>query len=308
MTLVIAGYSYGGFGQEHIYFASDSNITQNNVVMVNGFKKVIEVPIKMQGLSFSGEWFNDYYHKSKNDAVCAIAFAGSTLVAQHMINSIKNHLSELYPSYRNGKYILAMNCEGSKQLRNGDYDESMFLPRHINSLINADCISDVVEHSINAVLDKAREHTSMRNHFGAYQAEFILGIQCPQDRKYYLYKYEIVEDPMLEAVVEKTIIRRNTIAMIGSGKYKQDHFKKEVFKAAFDNRIFTKNDFQTPSLTHGYNSFFGTHGFVCAGKRVFKLLNEAIDYENSIGSNIIGKPSGLFELQDGILKRVGFER
>ena len=308
MTLVIAGYSYGVFEQESIYFASDSNITQNNVVMVNGFKKVIEVPIKMQGLSFSGEWFNDYYHKSKNDAVCAIAFAGSTLVAQHMINSIKNHLSELYPSYRNGKYILAMSCEGSKQLRNGDYDESMFLPRHINSLINADYISDVVEHSINAVLDKARKHTSMRNHFGAYQAEFLLGIQCPQDRKYYLYKYEIVEDPILEAVVKKTVIRRNAIAMIGSGKFKQDYFEKVVFKEAFDNRIFTKNDFQISSLTHEYNSFFGTHGFVYAGKRVFKLLNEVIDYENSTRSNIIGKPSGLFELQDGILKRVGFER
>lgn len=38
MTLVIAGYSYGDFEQESIYFASDSNITQNNVVMVNGFK------------------------------------------------------------------------------------------------------------------------------------------------------------------------------------------------------------------------------------------------------------------------------
>ena len=308
MTLVIAGYSYGGFGQEHIYFASDSNITQNNVVMVNGFKKVIEVPIKMQGLSFSGEWFNDYYHKSKNDAVCAIAFAGSTLVAQHMINSIKNHLSELYPSYRNGKYILAMSCEGSKQLRNGDYDDSMFLSKHLNSLINADYISEVVEHSINAVLDKARKHTSMGRYFSAYEAEFLLGIQCPQDRKYYLYKYEIVKDPVLGAVVKKSIIRRNTIAMIGSGKFKQSHFKSEVFEAALGDRIFTKSAHQTLSLTYAYNSFFGTHGFVYAGKRVFKLLNEAIDYENSTGSNIIGKPSGLFELQNGILKRVGFER
>lgn len=38
MTLVIVGHSSGGF-EEGIYFATDSHITQNNIVMVNGFKK-----------------------------------------------------------------------------------------------------------------------------------------------------------------------------------------------------------------------------------------------------------------------------
>ena len=280
---------------------------QNNVVLVKGFKKVIEIPIKMQGLNFSGEWFNDYYQKSSNDAICAIAFAGSTLVAQHMINSIKNHLSELYPSYKNGEYILAMSCERSRQLSNGDYDENMFSEKHLDSLINADYISEVVEHSINAVLDKARKHTSMKQYFGAYEAEFILGIQCPQDRKNYIYKYEIVRDPVLGAVVEKNGIERNAIAMIGSGKFKQSHFKNEVFKAAFGNRIFTKLDKSLVTISTRKNNFFGFSDFTDANKRVFELLNETIEHEDSIGSNLIGKPSGLFKLQGAILKRVGFE-
>lgn len=276
MTLVIAGYSYDGFMQESIYFATDSNITNGNVVLVKGFKKVIDIPIKMQGLKFSGEWFNDYYQKSNIDAICAIAFAGSTLVAQHMINSIKNHLSELYPSYKNGKYFLAMSCERNIQLRNGDYDESMFSDRHLSSLINAKYISQVVEHSINAVLDKARKHTSMKNYFGAYEAEFILGINCPQDRKNYIYKYEIVRDPILEAVVKKTSIKRNAIAMIGSGKFKQSHFKNEVFKAAFGNRIFTKLDKSLLTIFDRKKLFFGVSDFTDANERVFELLNEAI--------------------------------
>lgn len=308
MTLIIAGYSYDGFMQESIYFATDSNITNgNNVVLVKGFKKVIEIPIKMQGLNFSGEWFNDYYPKSNNDAVCAIAFAGSTLVAQHMINSIKNHLSELYPSYKNGEYILAMSCERSEQLGNGFYDESMFSDRHLDSLVNADYISQVVEHSISAVLDKAREHTSMRRYFGAYEAEFILGIQCPQDRKNYIYKYEIVRDPILEAVVKKTSIKRSAIVIIGSGKFKQRYFKNKIFKAAFGNRVFTKLDRSLVTIFDRKNNFFELNDFTDANERVFEFLNETIDYEKSVGSNLIGKPSGLFKLQGTILKRVGFE-
>lgn len=309
MTLVIAGYSYDGFEQESIYFATDSNITnQNNVVLVNGFKKVIEIPIKIQGLNINGNWFNGYYSKPENYTNCTIAFAGSTLVAQHIINSIKNHLSELYPSHRNGEHILAMQCERNKHLRNGYCDEDILLDRHIQSLITADYISKVVEHSINAVLDEARKHTSLEAYFSNYRAEFLLGIWCPQDRNYYLYKYEIVRDPVLQAIVKKTVIKKYSIAIIGSDKFKQSYFKNEVFKAAFGNRIFTKLDRSLLTIFDRKNSFFKVNDFTDANERVFKLLNETIEYENSIRSNLIGKPSALFKLDRTVLKRLKIEK
>ena len=309
MTLVIAGYSYDGLEQESIYFATDSNITdRHNVVLVNGFKKVIEIPIKIQGFNINGSWFNGYYSKPQNYTNCTIAFAGSTLVAQHIINSIKNHLSELYPSRRNGEHIIAMQCERSKHIRNGYCDEDILLNIDISALITADYISKVVEHSINAVLDEARKHTSLEAYFSNYRAEFLLGICCPQDRKYYLYKYEIIRDTVLEAVVEKTSIRRNAIAIIGSDKFKQSYFKSEVFKAAFGNRIFTKLDRSLLTIFDRKNNLFRVSDFTDANERVFDLLNEAIEDENSNGRNFIGKPSALFKLNGTVLERLKVER
>lgn len=307
MTLVIAGYSYDGFAQESIYFAADSNISQNNIVLVNGFKKVIEMPIKLKVLSFSGEWFNDYRDKLTIDANCAIAFAGSTLVAQHMINSIKNHLSNLYPSYKKGQYILSMMCEGHKHLRNGYYDESMFTTEHLNSLINAKYISDVVEHSINSVLNQARKFNSMKRNFGAYQAEFILGIQCPQTRNYHIYKYEIVENEKQDAIVKRTEINKSSVATIGSAKYKQDLFQHEIFKTAFGNRVFYYNKTNPLAYVTKVGSFSLAHDYTNANLRIYKLLNETIEYENNNRVIIIGKPSVLYKLENGILRNVKIE-
>ncbi|MCO6062597.1 hypothetical protein NG726_38870, partial [Pseudomonas sp. MOB-449] len=81
-----------------VFFVSDSNITQKGHVLVSGFKKVIETPVRVAGLNFLDEWFNGY-HGYNYEGNCAIAFAGSTLVAQHIMNSIRNHLSDLKPTH-----------------------------------------------------------------------------------------------------------------------------------------------------------------------------------------------------------------
>ena len=55
-------------------------------------------------------------------------------------------------------------------------------------------------------------------------------------------------------------------------------------------------------------SFFKVNDFTDANERVFKLLNETIEYENSIRSNLIGKPSALFKLDRTVLKRLKIEK
>lgn len=277
MTLVIAGYSSGGF-EEGVYFASDSHITQNNLVLVKGFKKVIELPIRVKGLNFCGEWFNGYLG-NRYESACGIAFAGSSLVAQHLINSMKNHLSELYPTYHNGSYQIVMSCETNKHLRQTDYDESMFLDRHLDSILNADYISQVVSHSIEAVLNKAREHGSMSKLFSAYQAEFVLGVQCPQSREYYLYQYEIVPDPDLGAKVETLKINKNELAVIGAKKFKEEALS-ELRQCKSEEK---------PS------------------QRIFSFLSKVIENESGIGNNGIGKPIGLYNLQGRTLSRIAYE-
>lgn len=93
MTLIIAGHSlrqmsFGGYNSilvDSVFFVSNSNITQCSDVLVRGFTKVNEMPIRVNGLNSLGNWFNGY-HGFPYEDVCAVAFAGSTLVSQHMRN------------------------------------------------------------------------------------------------------------------------------------------------------------------------------------------------------------------------------
>jgi hypothetical protein len=276
MTLVIAGHSSGGF-EEGIYFASDSHITQNNRILVKGFKKIIEVPIRVKGLNFCGEWFNSYVG-NRYQGACTIAFAGSSLVAQHLINSMKNHLGELYPTFYDGSYQIVMSCEQNRHLKQADYDDSMFLDRQLDPLLTAELVSNVVCHSIEAVLKHARQFVNMSQLFSAYQAEFILGVQCPQTRKYHIYQYEIVPDQELGAKVDKVEIMQNDLAVIGAKKFKSG------------------------ALTE----LAGCTGDEKPSQRIFSFLDSVVESETSIGNNGIGKPIGLYNLQDATLSRIGF--
>lgn len=279
MTLVIAGYSRGG-DEKGIYFAADSHITQRNQILVKGFKKVIELPIRVKGLNFCGEWFNRYLG-NRYESSCAIAFAGSSLVAQHIINSMKNHLSELYPTYFDGRYQIVMSCENKKHLENNDnYSEDMFLERDLDNILTGEYLSQVICHSIDAVLKDSRKHGSMSNLFSAYQAEFIFGVQCPQTKEHQLYQYEIVPDEKLGAKVKFNRIAQNELAVIGD--------KTKFRDSALD--ILRK----CPPKKN-------------ASDAIFSFLNESIDNENSIGNNGIGKPSVLFNLEGQLLKKIKHE-
>lgn len=116
--------------------------------------------------------------------------------------------------------------------------------------------------------------------FTAYQAEFILGVQCPQTREYYLYQYEIVPNQELGARVETTKVDQNELAVIGAKKFKDD---------ALIELAQCKGE-EKPS------------------ERIFRYLNSVIESETSIGNNGIGKPSSLYNLQGNILSRIRFER
>lgn len=245
--------------------------------MVKGFKKVIEVPIRIKGLNFCGDWFNGYLG-NRYQGACTIAFAGSSLVAQHLINSMKNHLSELYPTFYDGRYQIVMSCERSKHLRQADYDDSMFLDDQLDLLLTANLISNVVFHSIEAVLEHARSFGGMSQLFSAYQAEFILGVQCPQTSEYHLYQYEIVPDQESWTKVDMVEIMKNDLAVIGAKKFKTDALA-ELASCTGDEK---------PS------------------QKMLSFLNSVVESETSIGNNGIGKPIGLYNLEGSTLSRIGF--
>lgn len=288
MTLIVAGHTleqldFEGIKSVHgrgTFFASDSSITQKGEVLVNGYKKVYEIPIRVNGVNLLGNWFNGYHGFIYEDG-CAIAFAGSTLVSQHIMNSIRNHLGELKPTYRDDKYQLAMPCERHKfigQHCDGDmFKRSDYGP---NYLLSAAFIAGVVQHSIQAVLDRASEHKGMKKNFTAYQAEFVLSVRCPLTSKYHIYQYDIVPGPddgdgsnadSIPAVAQMAEIPEGKVAVIGMREF----FEKEAndaFAAAMD-----------------------------AGQRtdaaMLEFVTNAILDQNAIGAFGIGLPAFLYEHQ-----------
>lgn len=286
MTLIIAGHTLEqvnieGIKSTHgcgIFFATDSNITQNGTVVVSGFKKVYEMPIRVNGVNLLGNWFNGY-HGFIYEGGCAVAFAGSTLVSQHIMNSIRNHLGELKPTYRDGMYQLAMLCETHKfigQHCDGDmFKRSDYGP---NYLLTASFIAGVVQHAIQSVLDRASQHKGMKKNFAAYQADFILSVCCPDTGKHHIYRYEIVPGPdsgdqssadSVPAVAKMEEILEGKVAVIG----------KRDFHEADANAAFAA------AVEAGQRTDLAMHEFITT----------AIRNQNEIGNFDIGLPAFRYE-------------
>jgi hypothetical protein len=271
---------FGGSKSAHcegLFFAADSNITQKGHVLVSGFKKVVEMPVRVQGLNFLGDWF-DGYHGFSYEGGCAIAFAGSTLVAQHILNSIRNHLGELKPCHYDGRYQLAMLCESNKFI--GQYcDEDMFLRSDLghNHLLSAPFIAGVVKHSIQSVLDRAKDHSGMKHNFSAYQADFILGVCCPETRKYHIYQYAIIPGKTGGAEATMEEVPMGKVAVIGM-KDLHEQKANEAFAAA------VKNSERTDTA-------------------ILDFLTTSIQDQNDIGVFDIGFPAFLYKLTGIRLER-----
>ena len=289
MTLVIAGYSVAnnefGFASndnanrsiDGIAISSDTSITDNGRILVSGFKKVVDIPIKVMGVNLLGDYFNGYLG-SLYEGGCFVAFAGSTLVTQHMINSIKNHLTEIYPTYLNDGHSLAMTCENHKFLRSvGRYDNDMFSHADILPLLTHEYLSNVVSHSIESVIASSERHDGMRANFRAFSAEFIFGVQCPSSKGYYIYRYTILSNGHGGAVVKKELISKDKVAVIGMREDYEEE-ANECYKQALEQK---KDIART------------LHDFVVTSVRE----------KNSIGIFGVGMPCSLYEYDRGVVRK-----
>jgi hypothetical protein len=283
MTLIVAGRSLrkGVFGEQStlldgLFAASDTSITEGNTILVSGFKKVIEIPIRAHRPVFNGEMSNGY-HGFRYAGFCFLAFAGSTLVAQHFINSITNHLGNLYPVLDAEIYRLAMPCEEELHLRRGggDYDDSMFLDSDLDPLLTAEFVCGVVRHSIQACLERAKKHDGMKRIFRAFSTDFILGIRCPLSHEYHLYQYNLVQSQNGEVDVLVSETLRDAVAVIGMPQ-RFSLEAQECFASA---------------VREGKNTANEMHEFVA----------RAIEDQNSIGVFKIGKPCALYTYDGGNL-------
>lgn len=202
MTLVIAGHDIsldtsrpGYAGNVHgLFVTADSTITDGRQTLLSGFKKIYQVPIKVYRPSFNGPYFQDYF-TPRLESNCFIAFAGSTITAQHVLNGINNHLSLMRYGYEGagqavpGTYQILMDCERNK-LRDGGMkwsSEDMFMDRDMEGLLTGEVVARVVLHAIHGALATAKQHKIDQRGWDSLLTQYVIGTYCEREKRNRLY-------------------------------------------------------------------------------------------------------------------------
>lgn len=315
MTLIISGYIHNtGFHTDYtmlpdkiertptaksqrepgLFSIADSVITTigslGNTPLLKGFKKIVNIPVKLWQPYFAGPDFRGY-KSTFIECECFVAFAGSTLTSQHVLNLITNHLSELRIDYRGkrvgiGEFIVVKECEYNELIKTASYSQhgdDLFIPqRDYVGILTADVIVDVVEHSINKALNSAKEFRLSEKAFNEMYTEFTLGVNCPSTGEDVLYQFDMDKrlnsDQVFEVFVNKQRISANQVSVIGM---------KREFKERIDSVVTTAID-----------------GNLNLCEELTKFMAEAINEIDERGSFEIGRPIIVKKLRDRKLEKV----
>ena len=142
-----------------IFAIADSAITTSGgtKTLLTGFRKVYDMKAILYKPDFAPDGSFRNYSYVYDELPFIVGFAGSTLVAQHIINTISGHLEKLEISCqeRNGyepiKYIINLPCENNLLKKTPIYtqwDDDTFLDSDFKDLLSGDYISNAIEHSI----------------------------------------------------------------------------------------------------------------------------------------------------------------
>lgn len=269
MTIVVAGYE----GDE-IFIIADSAITSGNKTLISGFKKTYALPIVLHKPHILRTFY--HYIPFENYAgETVFALAGSTLTAQHIINTISGHLDKIrfIHNYEgNGiKYSLLRHCN----LRDNpfytdkykEFDEDLYLNRDLFNSIDINDIKNIIEYSIEEALSSASKHVCTEADWARIiNNEYLFTLNCPKTSQNFLYKVELNEVPVngIPKVVPKiTQIPKGSLAIIGIKNY------DESLNTLYSNLI------DTPSKI---------------SLEMLKYVEKIIDLCNSTGNMSVSKP------------------
>lgn len=274
MTLIIAGYEHtksfdhtqysddkkstyipkmeaGG-----LFVIADSAITNpaNGRTILNGFRKTHIVEVKLWKPYFMPDGsFRDYkeVYETNNTFV---SFAGSTLTAQHIINSITTHLQSLRISFKRHEqdrsiiYTAIRHCQPNPLYTPNQvsyWDDDTFLSKDFEGLLTGELIADTIEYSMNDALKSASKYKLDIEEFQAMHTEIVAGVWCPVRKRHELYIYRMNskrdQDGILIPCTEKSLVPTNEIVVLGMRK----EFEADA-KLRFSNSI---SSFVSPSNT-----------------------------------------------------------
>ena len=272
MTLIIAGFT----DSRRLFFASDSTISDGNRTLLNGFQKVYEVPVIVHEPYFIVNHFQRYL-PSRKHTHCAIAFAGSTLTAQHVLNSITSELGSLFFGQDAvGKYGILRRDEYNeliKQSRVQLWAEDMFLPEDMTGLLTGKVIADAVAHAVQKAVESARRYAIDEQGFKKLENQYAVGTYSPDSDEVSLYEIDVVrsvsEDGMLVPLVKIKEVCQSEISVLGL---------RERFKTEAETALHQAHQQAETSAS-----------------ALFRFLNSAIERIWTEGSRVIDRPAYLYE-------------
>lgn len=277
---------------EGLLVATDTAITtpDTGTTLLSGFRKSYEIPIKVWKPYFLDAYFHSYQTVYRETS-CFVAFAGSTLTAQHVLNSITEHLGKLRISYARGgagspgKYCVIRHCQRNDLEQGQGVDQwanDMFLPKDLEAVVTTEVIADNIRYSINESLRSARKYKLDGPSLKQMQTDFAVGVCCPVSKEHKLYTFRmnktLNDDGVYEVFAEQEEIPWNKVAVLGM------RIEYEARAQAVLDHCIRAN--QPPS------------------DALYDFLNNAIDEVQKSGSTAIDKPSVLKRFKDGRLEKI----
>ena len=244
MTLLIAGYQFnremsyaaawmdqGGEDAKTgldtmpgaIFMVADSAITSGQETVLNGFRKIYPVPVKLWRPYFVDGFFRSYLNVVLDFEV-AVGFAGNTLTAQHCLNGLTEHLANLRISFvhpRKGDLVqtVLMDCQANPLDRlQFSRIEDEFDPREYSKLLTADKLAQVVLHSLEKSMQSARQYKLTERAFATLNTPFVVGIQCPLTKEYSIHVYRMAVVPVdgvQQVQVSMSKLAHGDVAVLG---------------------------------------------------------------------------------------------
>ncbi|WP_455916992.1 hypothetical protein [Pantoea agglomerans] len=232
MTLVVAGFEKDG----SVVFCGDSLITTKfsgvSVKLTSSFRKIIPLEIIVRVPDFSPDGKIIRYVETTSSHRCIIAFAGSTLVSQHIINGIQGHLRRVKYTYDSGEYDysegrqkgahykLIMGCENNDKVEKTLWDEDVFnTPAELaNELINKDFLIGMFKHCIQVVMDNFYLNTNEFFEPEWFSSDFIVAFSCYETKQNHLVTFKMdFGGSAVNLIVEE--IDKDELAIIGISRY-----------------------------------------------------------------------------------------
>jgi hypothetical protein len=203
MTLIVAGYS----GQEFVgracyddtFIVGDTLLSQYNERtqkrdrLIDTYKKIRAIPVRVWSPSFDSEgYFTDYHETFKS--TCGIAFAGSALTFNHMLNGIQEHLGKLRYTFAHRTYQLVKHCAPTAIRHNSAEiwaEDIVFKGQNLPKL-TASFQMEVISHVITRALKDVSGHRLLdRSTFASIQCEMAISLFCWEKRIHELYHVQL---------------------------------------------------------------------------------------------------------------------